>query len=197
MSEIRIMEKPEEVSWETIHDVLQQAHQAHFDAGIVMFTTTLTAEQLEQRVQNNGKCFVAMDGDQVVGTGSFRIKRFNKWYCKGDSAELTLLGVLPSYQGRHIASDLTKIREEEIRRLGINTICGDTAAQNTPRIHIALRDHYRLVDYRYNNGHYSVEMMKWLDTCPFSETYCAFRFKTKKAFVHLKHTLRPDLKKIK
>jgi len=198
MESIRIIEKPEEISWDTIHDVLQKAHQVHFDAGIVMYTATLTAEELEKRVVgSNGKCYVAMDDDTVVGTLSFIHKHFQRWYCQGESAELTLQGVLPSYQGRHIGTNMIKMCEKEIRKQEINTICFDTAEQNTIRIKMALKDQYRLVDYHYNNGHFSVELMKWMDQCPFSRIYCMLRYVLKRMKVHLVHALKPYAKRIR
>ena len=46
---------------------------------------------------------------------------------------------------------------------------------------------YILVDFMFPNvnskGHYSVGMMKWVDECPFSKSYCAFRFKAKRLAV--------------
>lgn len=197
MESIKIVEKPEEVSWETIRSVLQEAHQAHFDAGIVMYTTTLTAEELEKRVGSNGKCYVAMDGDVVVGTLSFIHKHFQRWYCQGETAELTLQGVIPSYQGRHIGTNMIKMCEKEIRKLGINTICFDTAEQNTVRIKMALKDQYRLVDYHFNNGHFSVEMLKWLEHCPFSKTSCKLHYELKKMKVHIIHAIKPYAKRIR
>lgn len=196
MEEIRIIEKPETVSWETIRDVLQKAHQVHFDTGIVMHTTTLSAEELEKRVGSNGKCYVAMDGNAIVGTLSFIQKKYRRWYCNGTVAELTMQGVLPTYQGKHIGTNMTKICEEDIYKSGIKMICFDTAEQNTIRIHMALKDQYRLVDYHFNNGHYSVEMMKWLEQCPFSQWYCMMRFNIKKISVYLRHAIRPHAKRI-
>lgn len=198
MSEIRITEKPEEISWETIRSILQQAHKIHHDAGIVMYVSTLSAEELENRVRkNNGKCYVAFYGDQVVGTASYIHRAINRWYYKGDICEQTMVAVLPSFQGRHIATELTKVLEEELQRQGIPAVCFDTVEQNTGKIEMELRNRYRLVDYHFNNGHYSVEMMKWLDMCPFSERYCKMRYLLKKTKVRMKHTLRPNLERIR
>ena len=192
MSDISIMEKPEEVSWETVRDVLRQAHQEHIDAGLVMYTTTLTAEEMEARIaRHSGQCYVAMEDGQVVGTQSFMCRKRNRWYHHGPCAELTMLGVLPAFRGRHIATDLTRTIEEEIRRRNIGAIIFDTPEQNRIKIKMALKDQYRFVDYHYNNGHYSVVMMKWLDKCPFSKVYGALKYHYKKAKVRLRHTLRP------
>ena len=196
MLEIVIVEKPQSISWETIREILQQAHQAHFDAGIVMGTTKLTAKELEERVGEKGKCYVAMEGDQVVGTASIRFKECCQWYCSGNTAEQTLLAVLPSYQGRHIGTALTKACEEEAVRRNVGTICFDTAELNTRKIQMALKDQYRLVDYRFNNGHFSVEMMKWLVKCPYSKSYCTIRFLAKKTRVRLKRLIKNGMKRI-
>lgn len=189
MSEIQIIEKPDSISYETIRDVLREAHKEHTDKGLVMIYHTLPAEELERMIGERGKCFVALDGDKVVGTASCRIKVYDKWYCKGEAWDEILLGVLPAYQGRHLSTRFNKIREEEAVKQGINIIAGDTAEQNTKRIAIAEKEGFIKVDYHWNNGHYSVELMKWLDGCPFSKKYCAFRFSCKRLKVRVRHNL--------
>ena len=80
MSQIRIIEKPVDMSFEVIRDILQKAHKTNFDKGIVLHTTTLSAEELKDHIGKDGKCFVAMDGDRPVGTASYRIIKRKSWY---------------------------------------------------------------------------------------------------------------------
>ncbi len=189
MSEIRVIEKPESVSWETIRKVIQQAHQVHFNKGIVMRTTTLSAEEIEERVGKDGKCFVAMDGDKVVGVGACRLKSFKRWFLHGDAMEFTLGAILPSYKGKQIYPMLTKVREEEARRQGIYVLCGDTAEGNTRILKMYSDLGFVYVDFYsfHFSKHYSVEMMKWLHGCPFSGAYCFLRFHLKKLYVKLRY----------
>ena len=184
MTEIRVIEKPDNVSYDTIRDIIHQAHQEHFEKGIVMKITTLSAEELEERiVKHNGKCYIALENEKVVGTLSYIIKRLNHWYKRGDAVELTMLSILPDYQGKHVFSKLYKKLEEEVRMKQYDTICFDTAVAN---IHVQLlytKQGFTYVDFlSFPSRHYSVEMVKWLNGIPFSKYYCDLRYKLKKLY---------------
>ena len=51
MEEIRIMEKPDYVSWDEIHDVLWAAHKENRDAGMHMKYPGLPGDQLEIHIE--------------------------------------------------------------------------------------------------------------------------------------------------
>ena len=184
MPEIRVIEKPDTLSYELIRDVIHQAHKAHIEKGIIMKITTFSAEELEERiVRNNGKCFIATENERVVGTVSYIIKHLNHWYKSGDAAELTMIGILPNYQGKRIFSMLYKKLEEEIRKKGYTTICCDTPVNNIHAQQLYTKAGFTYVDYFASpSNHYSVEMLKWLNGCPFSKAYCVFRYNLKKLY---------------
>ena len=183
MSEIKVIEKPDSVSFDTISSVLRQAHKEHVDKGIVMRVPTLSPDELQKLLEENGKCFVAMSDDKVVGTVSYHMRTISRWYYQGELSELTMDGILPEYQGKHIFSLLEKRREDTIRESGCKAMMFDTAADNTHRIQIAKKNGFVLVDFCYvKSGHYSVVMVKWFDGCPFARHYCALRFGVKKVF---------------
>ncbi len=186
---IVVMEKPDYITYKDISDVLQKAHEQHRNHGIYMRVPHLPPEELEKWIGDEGKCFVAMDGDKLVGTGSYMIRDLSRWYHNGKALELTMDGILPEYQGMKIFKEISDIREESIRNSGYRVIYIDTAVENTRRLQIADKEGYLLVDYFWTGNHYSYGMMKWLDGCPFPPWYCKLRFQVKRCAVHIKHDL--------
>ena len=67
-TEINIIEKPEWVSWDEIHEVLWKAHEKNRENGVFMSYPSLSGDEIKRRVENNGKMFIALDGQNVVGT---------------------------------------------------------------------------------------------------------------------------------
>ena len=178
MSEIIILEKPDEVSFDEIHNVLEQAHSVNEKNGFLMATSKLSGEQICQRVGEDGKCWIAMDGDRIVGTLSVRFVTRNNWYSKGKTPDYMLAGVLPEYQGKHINSMLAERAFEYAKSEGYAVMELDTAENNAHAIKVYEHQGFRLVDYvaKRDVDHYSVVMAKWLDKCPYSERYCRMRY---------------------
>lgn len=183
MSEIRVIEKPANVSYETIRDIIHKAHQVHFDKGIVMKITTLSAKELEERVtKNNGKCYIAMENERIIGTLSYIKKYINHWYKHGNVIELTMIGILPDYQGKHIFSKLYEKLEEMLAK-DYDMICCDTAINNIHAQLLYEKLGFVYVDFFASpSKHYSVEMVKWLKGNPYSKRYCDFRYKLKQLY---------------
>ena len=70
MEKIVVMPKPDWISWDDIHQLLLSAHKKNIDKGIVMGTSQLSGLELEKRVGELGRCFVALADDTLVGTTS-------------------------------------------------------------------------------------------------------------------------------
>ena len=153
---IVVMEKPDSITFRDISELLRKAHAQHEKNGIYMRVPHLPPEELEKWVGPEGKCFVAMDGDRLVGTSSFMVRRLNRWYCKGNVAEVTMQGVSPSHQGMHIFSILDKKCEEAVKDSGYTAIYFDTARANTKRILIGEKEGYVLVDYFWTGNHFII-----------------------------------------
>ncbi len=187
---IAVMEKPEDISFQAISEVLQKAHEELRNSGIRMRVPHLPPDELKQWVGEDGKCFVAMDGDKLVGTSAVVIRKLNRWYYKGNVAELTMQGVLPSHQGMHIFSALNKVCEEASAKSGYSAVFFDTAEANIHRIKVGKKDGYVLVDYFWIRDHYSVGMMKWMTRRPFPKLCCALGFGMKKLYVKIRRLIR-------
>ena len=187
-SDIKIIEKPEWVSWEDIKQCLYEAHSVNRAKGINMTHYQWPAKKIKESLGESGFMFVALDDDKVVGTAGIGEKYGNRWYMNGRYAYECFASVLPGYSGKGIYKMLEIKREENAKEYGYNVLIFDTHSKNAHRIDIALRNGFRLVHFfrASSNDHYSVVMAKWLKGCPYSSFYCW----TKYHFSKLKTIIR-------
>lgn len=160
-----MIEKPRDVSFEEIRNVLQQAHSVNFQKGIIMHTTELNAQELEKYLGDEGKCYIALDGNKIVGTGSLRIREKYEWFVQGRYVDEILVGILPEYSGKHIYSALYNAIELYAKENNYSTILFNTASKNRRKQRAGLKKGFKYVSYfvAEDNDHYSVVMAKWLD----------------------------------
>lgn len=187
---IRYLEKPESVSYDEIHEVLYAAHAVNRAKGMNMHNAELSGEELKESIEGkNGKCYVAMDGDRVVGTTSYELRSRNRWYAKGTIPYLTKAGVLPEYNGKGVYKTLAKYRDEEVAKLDCSVSEFDTAEHNDRIQEIWAKKGARKVSFiaPKDADHYSVVIAYWPKGCPYSKLYCALRFTLKKWYVKLRY----------
>ena len=185
MEEIKYMEKPEWVSWEDIADCLHKAHIANQNRGFVMPGLNISADIFRKQIRD-GHCFVALDGDKVVGTNSVIYKKYKrKWWAKGVVAYNGFDAILPEYQGTDIYFGLRDIRRKHISDSGVEIICFNTSEHNKVIQRIALKSGAKYVQFARakNSAYYSVIMAKWLHGCPYPDWFCNFMFKLSKIIV--------------
>ena len=185
---IVIMEKPEWVSWNEIHDVLQKAHAENRAHGINMRKPSLPGSEIEKEIGSKGKMFVAMDGDRVVGTSSIVPKQLNYW-CDKPSNQYAckyFASVLPEYAGCGIFKQLDLRREKEAIEMGLEKMLGDTHENNKHLLDIIKKNGYRFVDYKHCGDHNNVIFVKWLNGCPYSRFRCWYEFNKRKYILKLK-----------
>ena len=178
-SNIQIVEKPDWVSWEEIHEVLVKAHELNRVHGINMRMPSLPGAEIKKRVEDNrGKLFVALDGEKVVGTGAVVIKNKNMWCGAGDYAYLCFASVLPEYNGQGIYKQLYIYIEREARKMGLNRIMFDTHERNERMLEVNKGNGFVPVHYfqAASKAHYNIHLVKWLDGCPYSKVHCWWQF---------------------
>lgn len=177
MGEVRIVEKPSEISWDAIHEILLAAHSDQNKDGGTQTSAYLTGEELKERV-GDGKCFIALLNDKVVGTASVNIRERNFWYNKGKIAYYCFDAIIPDYQGLGIYSMLDAVRDEFVRASEINVIYTSTSYRNKKMQDIKRRQGYRLVGFHAfkDTNYYSVTFARWLNGCPFSTWYIGLRY---------------------
>jgi len=189
------MEKPDNISYDQIHEALWAANERNRNDGFILTTSNLSGDQIKARIGEDGKCFVAMDGDRLIGTIAVRFIKKNAWYAKGKVPDAMLASVIPEYQGKGVNSRLLKTLIEYLKAEGYEMMELDTAESNTHVIEINKHFGFKLVGYKANPGgdHYSVIMVKWFGKNPYSDVYCSLRYRLKRMIVRMKFT--PDKKK--
>lgn len=188
MPEISIVEKPDYITYDDIHELLYAAHASNREKGFNVKTALMNGKELEELLGDTGRCFVALDGDKLVGTASFRILNRDYWCVQGDVVDRILVGVLPEYKGQHISSMLFKKILDEVKASGYKYIESRTAENNEIMQIISLKDGYRYIDFLSTKAdHYTVVMLQWLEECPYSIKQTDWHFKMRRFLIKLRY----------
>lgn len=188
--EIVYKEKPESISWEQISDVLVRSHEANRRRGIVLPYPHLPPAEMQKKVERkNGKLFVAMDGDRVVGTAAVLFIKKRLWCGSGSYAYCCLASVLPEYAGHGIYRKLLDTEDAFILSQGYKRILFDSDERNTRIFEVSLKNGYKFVDYRIRPTHRSILMVKWLGKPPYPDFVFTTMFAVMKRLRILKHKL--------
>ncbi len=185
---IKIIEKPDWVSWDEIHNVLWKAHEQNRQKGMNMAFPALPGEKIREKIEGHGKMLVAMDGQKIVGTAAIIVKAGRLWCGKGDYAYCCFASVLPEYNGKGIYKALDLKREELALSMQLTRMLGETHENNKHRLDIAKKAGYKFVDLKVTStDHYDVMMVKWLNGCPYSNWYIKCQFLIRKWYKKLRY----------
>lgn len=189
MNAIRVIEKPESVSYNIIHDILYKAHEANrVEHKFTIKTAQMTSEELEEHVGPDGKCYIALDGKKVVGTLSNRVRRVKRWCAKGDAVELAMIGILPEYRGMHIFPMLYDVSFKDVQNRKIKYIEIQTADKNLTMQRLGEYNGFKYIDFTTaGKDHYTVVMLKWMDRCPYPEWLIKLRYLMKKFYIKIRY----------
>lgn len=175
-NKIEIIEKPEWVSWDDIHNVLWKAHEQNRQKGVVMRLSMMPAEELEKFIGDAGKMFIAMDGSTVIGTLTIFIRKGGTWFERGQYGFLCLVAVLPEYSGKGVYRALIDSVESEARCLGVRVLVHVTHENNKRMLKISRQAGCHYLSYKKCEDHFNIVLAKWLDECPFPVWYIKLRF---------------------
>ena len=182
---IKVMEKPDWISWDKIHEAIWKAHENNREKGVYMKYPTWSGLVIEEKLKD-GKMLVATDGTKLVGTAGVKLKKRASWYGNGTFAYCFLDSVLPDYNGFGIYKQLSLKREELVKELGITRLFIDTHENNNRELAILKKNGYQSVDYRFYNDHYNVVLVKWLDGCPFRNYRLGYEYAKRKVMCKMK-----------
>ena len=188
---IQIIEKPEWVSWDEIHHLLWTAHEQNREKGIQMRIPTLTGEELCKFIGENGKMFVAIDGEKVVGALALIVKEGKQWYIRGRYGYVALGAVLPEYGGRGVFRALYDSMEVEAKRMQMSVLVRRTHENNARILKISKQQGYFFVGYKPSGEYFHIVRVKWLDGCPYPLWYINLRFHLSKLFVNSRYKIVP------
>lgn len=166
---MRIIEKPDWVTWNQIQEVVSAAHKQNWERGVVMLNSKLTGEGMSSKLGSTGKMFVALDGEKVVGTAGFKIKEASLWFGTQNFGYCCFAAILPEYNGKGLYKQLCEVREKYAVSQGLEMLMFDTHEKNSRVIQVNRHAGYELVDYKPCKGHNNVVMVKWLSICPYSK----------------------------
>ena len=179
MEQIRVMEKPDWVSWDEIAECICLSQVTNKKKGFDMSFGHYTGEQLCNSVKN-GYTFVALNEDnKVIGTVSLTIKNiYFRWY-RGEAGYHCMDAILPNYRGTDVFFDLQHIRKMKEKELGLKLLWATTHEKNNVVIKLSLKAGYKLMQFKVSEktDYYSVVLAKWLtDKCPYSDRTINFMF---------------------
>ena len=100
MNDLKIMPKPDYVSWEDVSELLQKANKVNEKKGFSMSDLNLPPDSLKQQIEGEGFCVVALVDDKLVGVSACNIGVMVMWFNKRKKcARKFMTGILKSYQG--------------------------------------------------------------------------------------------------
>jgi hypothetical protein len=190
MEEIKVMVKPDWVSWDDIHELLLAAHKKNIEKGVVMNTTTMTGEGIKNYLGESGRCFVALCGDKLIGTTSVKIAVGKNWFDKGKTvAKGTMSAILKQYQGLGILEEMNELRDQYIADNSVRLLEADTAEENVMVRKILAKKGFKEVRFfpAKNQNHFSVYFVKWLEGCPFSDKFIQRKFNLSKVLTKIQY----------
>lgn len=168
---IRILKKPDYITFEQIQECLDKAHQVNAAKGLVYATQGQTVEKLIEKLKN-AVTYVALTPDnKVVATASVQFRKINYWYHNGNIGLLKLIGVHPEYSGLKLAQLLLQLRRFEAQSRKIEVLVTDSAEKNLAIRNLYLHNGFEIVDCcKYpENNFVSVVYAYWFHGCPHSQ----------------------------
>lgn len=187
LDEIKIVDKPDWISWDDIHEVIWKSHSVNRIKGVYMKNAEISGGIIQDKIEkNSGKMYIALVNKNLIGTAAVYIKNVSLWCWQGKCAYCCFASVLPEYRGYGIYKLLSSMREKEVRAMGFNCMIFNTHEHNKRIIDVNIKNGYKLVDISISNKYYSVVMMKWLDGCPYSDWYINLQFFIRKCYKKLR-----------
>lgn len=189
MEDIVIIPKPDNISYDDIHNLLLEAHKKNYKKGIVLGYTKFTGEEIMKKLGDEGQSWVALCAGKLVGTTSVTFFKGTSWWNKGKKvAHGCFTGILNQYQGLGIMEELNQKKYEYIVNHGADMNEGDTAETNYTVLKVFGREGYKIVSYYAPpTDHYNVRIVKWINGCPFSDAFINRRFKIAKRLTHIQY----------
>lgn len=201
MEKIRVIEKPDWVSWEHVAECIHVGQATNNKKGFDMEFGHYTAEQLRDNIKGKngeGYTFVALnEQNKVVGTVSLRVDTISKWWHKGRCGYHCEGATLPEYRGTDVYFDLHKLLDEKEDEIGIDVIWGSTSEKNLDVIKIHKKLKWKFVEYNIKprkRAYFSYVFVKWKKGCPYKDWYINFRFKLSKFIIPIVYKYNGSIK---
>jgi GNAT superfamily N-acetyltransferase len=187
--DISIIEKQADISFDEIYRIVYQAHEENRKNGIQANTKITNGDELAEHIGKDAVCYVAMDGDRIVGTVSVDIRSGIRLFTKGKKiARLMHLAVLQEYAGNKLGSRLI----EKVEQYAIENDADAVdlfAVERNPARQLYIRRGYEPINYIYQARlkQYSVYMVKWIKACQYPRWLRRIYYTMKRCYIRIKN----------
>lgn len=190
-SSIRVVLKPDFISWDDIHNLLWEAHADNRKHGINNRYPSLPGDEIQKRIGEDGKMLVALTKDNtLVGVNGYRPQKVTLWFGTQMVASRRFAAVLPEYNGCGVYRKLCEDQEQLAREAGLNVMLFDTHEKNERVMIHSKKAGYVPVDLKFYSDHFSIVMVKWLDGCPYPGFVCSFFFHVRSFIVRFRSRIK-------
>jgi GNAT superfamily N-acetyltransferase len=134
---------------EALTHLLHDAYAPLAAAGMRFVASHQDVETTRQRLAK-GETFVAVSGDQIVGTitlAEAAATRGSPFYDRPDAADFGQFAVRPDLQRRRIGSELIAMVEQRAREKGVVELALNTSEHATGLIAMYKKKGYRFIEY--------------------------------------------------
>ena len=182
---IVIIEKPQNISYERIQKLIHNAHSSNMVKGLVYGTANQSVEQLKKTLEKDAICFVGMDGDKLVATGTVEFRKRSLLFMNFEIACFGLFGVSPEYKGRNLGNRILDKRIEIASAKGYKYMYCSTAEENTIVRHMYEKRGFVKVDYYKApaNNFYSIRYLKWEHNSKLLDFVVCLTYKVRRYYV--------------
>lgn len=173
-----VIEKPDTITWEDLAKCQQQAHISNIASGIQMKCASYSAEELKEKA-SNGTTLVALDNSgNLSGMLTIDVGSINRWWHKGEAAEICYVAVAPEFQGQGVYKLLGCYAIDFLKKRGVNVAYLTTHVDNKHAQRAYQKDGYRKVMLTPGSGlsYYSVVMAKWLNGKDINALLCKLMY---------------------
>lgn len=134
---IKIIEKNTEISWDEITDVIHDAYKEREKQNLHFAATRSTPAENAQKILD-GKCFLAMDNNEIAGLVFLRCPKWpyltrkngkQKWYCDKKYGMVINLAVKEKYKRHGISKKLLQKLIDECKDLKLDSVIIDTSSK--------------------------------------------------------------------
>lgn len=138
------IEKPDSISWDKVQKCQHDAQATNLnEQGFEMACMYLSGTELQQRCQE-GKMFIALDGNKVVGTGAITIRNLSKFGKRIKTAYLAFDSVHPNFRGKGLYHKIQNLRTLYAIDNNVDLIYLETHEKNERMKHIYKKYGYHL-----------------------------------------------------
>lgn len=155
MESVKIIRKPETVSYEDIHNVIASAHSTLRD-NVTLNTTNMSGEELKRIIGDSGICLTAYVEDRLAGTASICWETIKRWGYNEKFGVIRFVAVEPWAQGKGVGTALIRealsICTKQHKKSLVSLVYDNTTAKKL----------YEKIGYvtimQYGSGHYCITM---------------------------------------